>query len=249
MRSATMARRTEERKVIMALVTCPECRQQISTDAVSCPHCGKILSGGAVASSAAPAGSGVVFAPAGAPVEEQTLWEGGPSVALIYGKVLRLVIRGIVLFAIGYFVITTGLPAATSIPAIQSLVGESADTIQWAIVAILVLALVPPLIQLFTAVARIKSTHYKVTNQRILLERGVFSKSLEEIDTRSVDDTEFHQTLLERLFGIGEVWIVSTDKVAPKEVLHGIRDPRKTRELIRTVAYQASQRQLYTRST
>jgi uncharacterized membrane protein YdbT with pleckstrin-like domain len=170
-------------------------------------------------------------------------------VALVYGKVLRLVIGAVFLFAIGYFVITTGLPAAMSISAIQPLVAENADTIQWAIVAILVLALVPPVIELLTAIARIKSTHYKVTNQRILLERGIFSKSLEEIDTRSVDDTEFHQTFLERLFGIGEVWIVSTDKVAPKEVLHGIRDPRKTRELIRTTAYQASQRQLYTRST
>lgn len=233
----------------MALVTCPECRQQVSTDAVSCPHCGKSLSGGAVGSSAGPGGSGIVFAPAGTPVAEQTLWEGGPSVALVYGKVLRLVIGAVFLFAIGYFVITTGLPAAMSISAIQPLVAENADTIQWAIVAILVLALVPPVIELLTAIARIKSTHYKVTNQRILLERGIFSKSLEEIDTRSVDDTEFHQTFLERLFGIGEVWIVSTDKVAPKEVLHGIRDPRKTRELIRTTAYQASQRQLYTRST
>ena len=190
-----------------------------------------------------------MFAPAGTPVAEQTLWEGGPSVALVYGKVLQLVIRAVFLFAIGYFVITTGLPAAMSISAIQSLVAENADTIQWAIVAILVLALVPPVIDLLTAIARIKSTHYKVTTQRILLERGIFSKSLEEIDTRSVDDTEFHQTFLERLFGIGEVWIVSTDKVAPKEVLHGIRDPRKTRELIRTTVYQASQRQLYTRST
>ena len=233
----------------MALVTCPECRQQVSTDAVSCPHCGKSLSGGAVESSAGPGGSGIVFAPAGTPVAEQTLWEGGPSVALVYGKVLRLVIGAVFLFAIGYFVITTGLPAAMSISAIQPLVAENADTIQWAIVAILVLALVPAVIELLTAIARIKSTHYKVTNQRILLERGIFSKSLEEIDTRSVDDTEFHQTFLERLFGIGEVWIVSTDKVAPKEVLHGIRDPRKTRELIRTTAYQASQRQLYTRST
>src|SRR5205823_14966422 len=99
------------------------------------------------------------------------------------------------------------------------------------------------------ALARIRSTHYKVTNQRILVERGVFSKSLEEIDTRSVDDTEFHQTFLERIFGIGEVWIVSTDKVAPRVVLHGIHEPRKTRELIRATAYQASQRQLFTRST
>lgn len=233
----------------MALVTCPECRQQVSTDAVSCPHCGKILSGGGVASPIGPGGTGIAFAPAGTPIAEQTLWEGGPSIALAYGKMLRLVIRAAFLFAIGYFVKTTGLPAATSIASIRSLVAQNADTIRWVIVVIFVVALMPPVIGLVTAVANIKSTHYKVTNQRILLERGVFSKSLEEIDTRSVDDIEFHQTFFERLLGIGEVRIVSTDKVAPKEILQGIRDPRHTRELIRTIAYQASQRQLYTRST
>jgi uncharacterized membrane protein YdbT with pleckstrin-like domain len=105
------------------------------------------------------------------------------------------------------------------------------------------------LVALPLAVARLKSTHYKVTNQRILVEQGVASKSLIEIDMRSVDDTEFHQTFFERIFGIGEVWVVSTDKVAPRAVLHGIHDPRQTRELIRANAYQASQRQLFTRST
>jgi membrane protein YdbS with pleckstrin-like domain len=241
-----MARLAEEG--LMALVTCPECRQQVSTDAVSCPHCGKILSGG-VGTSAGPGGTGIPFAPSGTPIAEQTLWEGGPSIALAYGKVLRLVVRAAFLFAIGYFVRTTGLPAAASIASIRSVVAGNADAIRWTVVAIVVVALVPPAIGLLTAVATIKSTHYKVTNQRILLERGVFSRSLEEIDTRSVDDIEFHQTFFERLFGIGEVRIVSTDKVAPKEILHGIRDPRRTRELIRTIAYQASQRQLYTRST
>jgi hypothetical protein len=66
---------------------------------------------------------------------------------------------------------------------------------------------------------------------------------------RMIDDIEFHQSFLERLFGIGEVFIVSTDKVAPKFCLHGIHDPLKTRELIRTNAYQVTQRQLFTRTT
>jgi membrane protein YdbS with pleckstrin-like domain len=88
-----------------------------------------------------------------------------------------------------------------------------------------------------------------VSNQRIIIQSGVLSRSLEEIDMRSIDDIEFHQTFLERLFGIGEVYIVSTDKVAPKLALHGIHDPLKIRELIRSTAYQVSQRQLFTRST
>ena len=119
----------------------------------------------------------------------------------------------------------------------------------WVIVLIIGVVLIRSALSLATAVARIKTTHYKVTNQRVILERGMVSKSLEEIDMRSIDDTEFHQTFLDRIFGIGEVWIVSTDKVAPRVVLHGVHEPRKTRELVRSMAYQASQRQLFTRST
>jgi membrane protein YdbS with pleckstrin-like domain len=233
----------------MALVTCPECGQQVSTAASACPHCGMVLSAGAAVGAASPVGS--VFAPAAGPsVPEQSLWEGRPSVALVYGKVLRLIIRAVVVSIIGYLVITAGLPAVASIFAdIRTLIEGNAETVKWAIIAVLVLAMVPSLIALPVAVARLKSTQYKVTNQRILVERGVLSKSLEEIDMRSVDDTEFRQTFLERIFGIGEVWVVSTDKVAPRVVLHGIHDPRKIRELIRANAYQASQRQLFTRST
>jgi len=233
----------------MALVKCPECAQQVSTEAVSCPHCGKVLSVGAAVPSGGP--GGVVFPPASSPpVAEQPLWEGRPSAALVYGKVLRLIIRAVVLFAIGYFVINVGLPDAASVSAaVRLFVEENGETIKWITIALLGIALVPPAIALPLAVARLKSTYYKVTNQRILIEQGVVSKSLIEIDMRSVDDTEFHQTFLERIFGIGEVWVVSTDKIAPKMVLHGIHDPRQTRELIRANAYQASQRQLFTRST
>jgi len=42
-------------------------------------------------------GSGGIVFPtaAAAQVAEQTLWEGGPSIALVYGKVLRLIVRAV----------------------------------------------------------------------------------------------------------------------------------------------------------
>jgi uncharacterized membrane protein YdbT with pleckstrin-like domain len=126
---------------------------------------------------------------------------------------------------------------------------QNANAIDLAIAVVLAVAVLPSVAALVAAIARVRNTHYKVTNQRIVIESGVFSRSLEEIDMRTVDDSEFHQPFLERIFGIGDVLIVSTDKVAPRLALHGIRDPRNTRELIRATAYQVSQRQLFTRST
>jgi membrane protein YdbS with pleckstrin-like domain len=234
----------------MALVACPECGQQISTAASSCPHCGR-PSGIAVAQNAAP-WPGVVSAGAAAavPAPEQSLWQGGPSIALLYGQILRLIIRLLVLVVIGYFAIAKGLPAlASSSSDVRSFVEAHGNDLRLAIIGLLTLALIPSVFALLMAAARNKATHYRVTNQRIIIESGLFSRSLDEIDMRSVDDIEFRQSFLERIFGIGEIVVVSTDKVAPRRTLHGIHDPRNMRELIRATAYQLTQRQLFTRST
>jgi membrane protein YdbS with pleckstrin-like domain len=203
---------------------------------------------GATASTGSP---GVAFAPrATTPGPEQTLWEGRPSLALAYGKILSLIAKAIVLILVGYLIIQFGLPALQRISTdIRTMIEPKATMISWVTAAVLLIAMVPPTAALFGLIAQVKNTHYKVTNQRVLIERGVLSKSLQEIDMRSVDDTEFRQSFIQRIFGIGEVSIVSTDKVTPAIVLHGIRDPRSTRELIRATAYQVSQRQLFTRST
>lgn len=231
----------------MALTKCPECGQQVSTEALSCPHCGKQLLSRAVDN---PGSAPFFVAPANTPVSEETLWQGRPSVALLYGKILWLFIKLLIVVVIGYFAVTMGLPAVASIsPAARSSVEQNTTPIELGIAVIGLIALLPSIYSLLSASARIRNTSYQVTNQRIVIESGVLSRSLEEIDLRSVDDIEFRQTFVERLFGIGEVFVVSTDKVAPKMMLHGVPDPRKTRELIRAAAYQVSQRQLFTRST
>ena len=232
----------------MALVACPECGQQISTAAASCPHCGRPSLAG-VAPAGATAISGFAAA-AAAPAPEQSLWQGSPSIALLYGQLLRLIIRFVLLFLVGYFALTRGLPAlAASSPQFGTFLDEHGNNVRLGIIGLLVLALVPSVFALVMAIARNRTTHYRVSNQRIIIESGLFSRSLEEIDMRSVDDIEFRQSFLERVFGIGEIAIVSTDKVAPRRSLHGIHDPRNTRELIRSAAYQLTQRQLFTRST
>ena len=231
----------------MALISCPECKQQVSTEAVACPHCGKQLTGSAAA---APTAGPGFFVPGGTPGSEETLWEGRPSIALLYGKLVRLFIRLIIVIVIGYFALTSGLSALASLSsAASSFVEQNNTVLVLGILVALALLLLPSVMALLQAWARIKNTHYRVTNQRIVIQSGVLSRSLEEIDMRSIDDIEFQQTVIERLFGIGQVFVVSTDKVAPKLSLHGIPDPLKIRELIRSNAYQVSQRQLFTRST
>ena len=102
---------------------------------------------------------------------------------------------------------------------------------------------------LTTSVLRLRSTKYRLTNQRLLVEQGILSRSLDEVDLRTIDDSGFSQSPLERVQGIGTVWIVASDRHTPRLAMRGIQDPRSIRELIRENAYRMTQGQVFTRST
>src|SRR5262249_23959135 len=104
-------------------------------------------------------------------------------------------------------------------------------------------------IVLSTSVMRLRTTKYRLTNQRLTVEEGSLSRTLDEIDLRTVDDSGYSQSPLERLQGIGTVWVVASDRTSPRTALRGIPDPRTLREMIREHAYRMSQGQLFTRAT
>jgi membrane protein YdbS with pleckstrin-like domain len=212
----------------MPVITCPDCGREVSTIAPACPHCGRPSPG-----LSAPAGA-VGAAPVAS--QEETLWRGSPSLAVLLGHVVMML------------VVLVGVPFIASLIADKA--GEpNASHIRhfgWLITLVI---LIVQLISFFIALMKQRSTVYTVTNQRIMIEQGVFSKSLSEIDLRYVDESEFFQSFAHRLLGIGNVILVSSDKVFPTTTLRSIKDPRGVRELIRSHAYQVSQRQLFTRAT
>jgi uncharacterized membrane protein YdbT with pleckstrin-like domain len=175
-----------------------------------------------------------VAAPATPPAPaspEQKLWHGTPSWLLLFGKIIRAFLAVVVLLLVYYlgyqFLAPYKMYVSLAIAAI----------IIWQIVAIVI------------AFARIKTTIYTVTTQRVMIETGLTTKSVEDIDLRYIDDTQFNQSFINRVLGIGNVTIVSSDRTSPTYTLRGIPDPRGVRELIRANAYQVSQRQLFTRAT
>jgi uncharacterized membrane protein YdbT with pleckstrin-like domain len=104
-------------------------------------------------------------------------------------------------------------------------------------------------LMLIVAWIRLRSTAYTITNQRVLIEQGVFTKSVDELDLRYLDDSQFTQTFVDRILGIGDVTLISSDKTSPRTTLRSVKDPRAVREMIRAEAYQNSQRQIFTRAT
>jgi membrane protein YdbS with pleckstrin-like domain len=210
----------------MPVIACPDCSRDVSTLASSCPHCGRPMSMGPdVLPLASP-----IHEPRPIPAEE-TLWRGTPSAIVLAGNAIWIAIIAI---------------AAAIFAKLLNASDPSQGRFVWMIAAILIAFFV--LRALFSYI-RIVSTIYTVTNQRVMIERGLLSKSLSEIDLRYIDDSNFTQGAIERLLGIGQVTLISSDKSSPVYTLQNIRDPRGVRELIRSNAYTVSQRQLFTRAT
>jgi uncharacterized membrane protein YdbT with pleckstrin-like domain len=212
----------------MPVVTCPDCGREVSTLAAACPHCGRPSSPTTYSAPAA------ATAPA---VAEETLWRGSPSWRVLLGKIILIVLTAIL------------IPVAAGFIAKQTNDMDMADRITkigWLITAI---AVFWQIVTFLIVIVRLQSTIYTITNQRVMIERGMLSKSLNEIDLRYIDDTQFFQSFAGRLLGIGNVTLISSDKAFPTTVLQAIARPRDIREMIRARAYQISQRQLFTRAT
>jgi membrane protein YdbS with pleckstrin-like domain len=134
-------------------------------------------------------------------------------------------------------------------PSMAETVAGNRSTLQTVITLAVVVLVVVRLARLGWHFAVLRSHHYRVSNQRILLESGVLSKRIDEVDMRTVEDIEFQQGPLERMLGIGDIAVIAADKRMARFRLLGVENPRDVRELIRANAFQATQKQLFTRST
>lgn len=168
--------------------------------------------------------------------KEETLWRGTPSPILLIGKIATLVL---ILAAIPLLSIFFASSLTYDLEKARNL-----RTAGWVIAGIFAAL---QLVNLLVAWMKLRTTMYIVTNQRVMIEQGILSKSVNEIDLRYVDDSQFFQGLSDRLLGIGNVTLHSSDANTPTYVLRSVRDPRSVRELIRAHAYQISQRQIITR--
>ena len=77
-------------------------------------------------------------------------------------------------------------------------------------------------------------TRYSLSEDRLFLSVGFLSIKDDEVLLYRVRDIDTSRTLWQRLFGVGTVHIVSSDKTMPNLVLKNIKDPVFVKELIHT---------------
>ena len=75
-------------------------------------------------------------------------------------------------------------------------------------------------------------TRYALSEDRLFLKRGFLNVRQDEVVLYRVRDLRVSQSLWQRIFGVGTVTVVSTDKIIPELVLKNIRQPNEVKELI-----------------
>ena len=155
--------------------------------------------------------------------QEQILWKGSPSQMLNLGFYVNSFITLLVLGILGF--------------------SKWADTAQKDVILPMFSAsLVVLLIWGIVRFIQVAGTRYVVTTQRVKVFRGILSKDVQEIELFRVKDTSAHQTFLLRMFGIGNVRILSGDTSSPNLLLLAIPKPFELRERLRNEVLVLRQR-------
>lgn len=78
----------------------------------------------------------------------------------------------------------------------------------------------------------ISFTKYALSEDRLFISVGLLNIKDDEVLLYRVRDIDTSRTLWQRLFGVGTVTVMSSDKSMPNLVLKNIKDPVNTKELI-----------------
>ena len=89
------------------------------------------------------------------------------------------------------------------------------------------------IVMLGNIVIRILQTRYRLTTQRLFIERGILSRTMDQTELIRVDDVRMQQSFINRIFQIGTVQMMTTDVTDKAVVIDGIKDPIRVSELIR----------------
>lgn len=142
--------------------------------------------------------------------DEKQLWEGGYSGKSMVGNWvvagLLLVVISIVVFY--FFSRMTGV--YTTLIALVILVAVVGSQL----------------------VYRKLNVHYVLTDQRLIHRVGVMRRVTDRIEMIDIDDVTFEQGLVQRMLGVGNIKVISSDRTHPRLWLRGIADVQRIAVLI-----------------
>lgn len=108
--------------------------------------------------------------------------------------------------------------------------------------ALLLSILTVGLAVIYFAIRR-KSTFYKITTERVVIESGLFSKRMEQIDIYRINDYVVERPFSQRLLGTGNLVLSALDRSTPQLRIEGLKtDMMKLYERVRTATEEEKRR-------
>lgn len=81
---------------------------------------------------------------------------------------------------------------------------------------------------------RARATLYRITSQRLVIEHGLFSKRMEQIDLYRVVDYVVERPFGQRIMGTGNIVLEAMDKTTPEIRIEGVKtDVMRLYEMLR----------------
>jgi uncharacterized membrane protein YdbT with pleckstrin-like domain len=77
------------------------------------------------------------------------------------------------------------------------------------------------------------TTHYRLTTQRLFVTTGILSRTISEVELVRIDDVAVRQNILQRLCGVGDVLLTTTDRSGSDIEILGIDAPVELKEKVR----------------
>lgn len=162
------------------------------------------------------------------PEDERPVWEGNPSWKAFYPHLLLIVLWGAGISA-GYML---------------ALKDDQKTNIVF-VVAYVALLAVGSIYMLLKIIWGRYYIHYRLTTQRLFLEKGILGKTVDQTELVRVEDVQFRQGVYGRIMGIGNVHILAHDLTDGQIIVRNIDDPRQVSEHVRTYTQKRRARSVY----
>ena len=222
---------------------CIFCAETIQAPAVKCRFCGEFLnSEKAKALEAEAEAKANPDAEEPEDEEEETdesiLFAGRPS---LWGMASQVVKCLLVLALAGCLVKLPLEEMLQKLPDLKLTANELLAIGQYRVLAGLAIgALI--VLRLLIAILKLKMVYYEVNADRIEWSRGILDKRVDNIDMFRVVDLKMRRSLLDCIFGVGTVELITTDKTDPEFVFEKVHDCRDLYDIIKKASLEADRK-------